>query len=205
MKTKTYLHIFAYFFLITVLSNAQVKPVKNKLTNPFETEGSIDARFDYLYRTSTNYLEYKVISRKGFSLIQNNVKDTIFSLKGLISKKDAQINKQTKKIASFEKLLEKNKLELTEVKNFQDSISFFGLQIDKQNYNLIIIIIITSLIVSTAFFVYKYQNSYIITKEAKDNYEDVQREFEIFQKKALERQQVLNRKLQDEIMKNKND
>lgn len=200
MRKKTYLYLIASLFIVG-LSNAQVAPVKKKLVNPFETNGTIDARLSYLFKTSTNYLEYKVISRKGFVTIQSNIKDSINGLKNLLSKKDQQIKKQLNDISTIQKLLEKNKNQLNEIRTNQNSISFFGLQIDKQNYNLIILIILTSLIVSTAFFVYKYQNSHVLTKEAKDNLEETQLEFEKYQKKALENQQVLNRKLQDEIMK----
>lgn len=204
MKKNSILVLFVCLFL-SYNGYSQVAPAKKKLTNPFENEGTIDARFNYLYKTSTNYLEYKVISKKGFATIQNNVKDSINGLKKLISSKNELLQKQEKSISTFKNLLDNSKEELSVIQKKQDSISFLGLSLNKQNYNLIIIIIITTLIVSTAFFVYKYQNSLASTKSAIKNQEDTQREFEIYQKKALERQQVLNRKLQDEIMKNRKD
>jgi hypothetical protein len=205
MNKNILLQLLVCFFLVTSVSNAQAKYNRKKLVNPFENEGTIDARFNYLYKTSTNYLEYKVISKKGFATVQANVKDSINGLKNLVSEKNTQITQQTKNISSLQAQLESSRTDLETARTAQNSISLFGLQLNKQNYNLIIIIILTSLIVSTVFFIYKYQNSHVLTKDALKNAEDTQREFDIYQKKALERQQVLNRKLTDEIMKNSKD
>ena len=53
------------------------------------------------------------------------------------------------------------------------------------------------------FFIYKYQSSLKETKEAVANLNDVETEFEDHRRRALEREQVVMRKLQDEINKHK--
>ena len=68
---------------------------------------------------------------------------------------------------------------------------------------MIVIFVILSLLIVAGFYFYKYSNSHLETKEALELLEETQQEYENFQKKALQRQQVLNRKLQDEIIKNR--
>ena len=53
------------------------------------------------------------------------------------------------------------------------------------------------------FFIFKYQSSLKGTKEAIANLEDLEKEFEDHRRRALEREQIINRKLQDEINKHK--
>ena len=62
--------------------------------------------------------------------------------------------------------------------------------------------ILLILLASTAYFFFQYNNSLTQTKASKKALNDVQFELDVFQKKALNQQQVLNRKLQDEILKN---
>ncbi|MFC2126793.1 hypothetical protein ACFLRU_00285 [Bacteroidota bacterium] len=192
------------YFVLTLLFIAPfaTQGQRKKMENPFENKGNIESRFEYLYKTSTNYLEYKVITKSGFITLQKNVKDSISSLKNSLISINQKVTKQSSEIAELQnELLNKNN-ELNSIRLQKDSIGFFGIQLSKKNYNLIILLIITSLLVTTGFFIFKYKESLFLTKEAQKSLEETQREFIIHQKKSLERQQLLNRKLLDEINKN---
>jgi hypothetical protein len=54
------------------------------------------------------------------------------------------------------------------------------------------------------FFMYKFSNSNLLTKEAKHNLAEVEQELSQFRKKTLEKEQKLRRQLQDEINKQRN-
>jgi hypothetical protein len=54
------------------------------------------------------------------------------------------------------------------------------------------------------FFMYKFSNSNLLTKEAKHNLAEVEQELSLFRKKTLENEQKLRRQLQDEINKQRN-
>src|SRR3546814_14452664 len=49
------------------------------------------------------------------------------------------------------------------------------------------------------FFIYRYKRNHIVTAEAMRNLEETRQEFETHRKKALEREQKLNRRLPDEL------
>ena len=53
------------------------------------------------------------------------------------------------------------------------------------------------------FFIYKFKNSNTVTLAAKSQLADVEKEYESHKKTALEREQKVMRKLQDELNKNR--
>ncbi|WP_152285601.1 tRNA (guanine-N1)-methyltransferase [Flavicella marina] len=186
---------------VTLGTNAQ----RQKLENAFETNGSLNDRFIYLEKTSTNYKEYKVITKSKFLELQQNVNDSIRFHKNLQNKKDAEINTHISEIEALQSKVKSLNEKLNDVTNDKNSISVFGISMYKTNYNLIAGIIIVLLLAIALFYLYKFNNSNVVTKEAKKTLEETQNEFEAFQKSSLIRQQELSRKLQDEIIKNRKD
>ena len=66
-------------------------------------------------------------------------------------------------------------------------------------------VIVFALVLILVFFIYKYKQSNVLTKEAKKNLAENEAEFDEYRKKSLEKQQKLGRQLQDEKNKqNKN-
>jgi hypothetical protein len=59
------------------------------------------------------------------------------------------------------------------------------------------------LILGLFLFIVKFKNSNIITKQTKLKLSEIEQEFDTYRQKKLEEQQLLRRKLQDEINKNK--
>ena len=195
-------NLIAFLFIFSIAFAPNAIGQRKKLENPFEKEGTLDNRFNYLYKTSTNYKEYKVISKRGFTTLQKNVTDSMSLLKATLVDKNNLIALQNTKIDAFktEAELQNEQLKLAE-KN-KNSIQAFGKKVHKTTYHLLVMTILLILLASTAYFLFQYNNSLTQTKASKKALNDVQFELEVFQKKALNQQQVLNRKLQDEILKN---
>lgn len=195
-------NLIAFLFIFSIAFAPNAIGQRKKLENPFEKEGTLDNRFNYLYKTSTNYKEYKVISKRGFTTLQKNVTDSMSLFKATLVDKNNLIALQNTKIDAFktEAELQNEQLKLAE-KN-KNSIQAFGKKVHKTTYHLLVMTILLILLASTAYFLFQYNNSLTQTKASKKALNDVQFELDIFQKKALNQQQVLNRKLQDEILKN---
>ena len=64
--------------------------------------------------------------------------------------------------------------------------------------------IISILLLSLGLFIFKFRNSNVITKDARNKLVEVEEEFDRHRQKTIEEQQQLRRKLQDEINKNRN-
>ncbi|MEE9407044.1 MAG: hypothetical protein V3V28_03100 [Polaribacter sp.] len=165
---------------------------------------SLNGQFDKIYRTSTSYQVYKVISKEGFQKLKSNVLDSINSSKKLVLEQKNLFKKEKINSAELENKLAKTKLELDVALKQENSISLFGLQLSKITYNLILWAIIALLLSGLMYFIFKFSRSHIITKKAENSLLDVEQEFDKHRKKSLEREQKLRRQLQDEINKHRN-
>ena len=169
-----------------------------------EKPNSIENQFDEIYRISTSYQVYKVISKERYKTLKTNVLDSLNTSKKTISEKESLLLTERSNIQNTKTLLTKTKLELDAALTKENSISLFGLQLSKTTYNLLLWSIIALLLLSLFYFVFKFFKSNILTKEAKNNLEDIEQELEEYRKKTLEREQKLRRQLQDEINKQRN-
>ena len=194
--------ILTLLFLIANISTIEGQTKKSRLENPFENNGDLNSQLDYLYKTSTNYKEYKVISRTGYSQMHKNILDSIVSNKNTLTAQRIENENQLSDINNLEAELKGLSEELETANSNKNSIPVFGMNIYKTNYNLIVVILLISFLSLAAFFLYKFTNSDVTTKEAQKQLEEAQQELESVQKNALQRQQELNRKLQDQILKN---
>ena len=192
-KMKTYLILI--FLTVSYSSFAQ---------EDLKKLNSLHDQFDNIYRTSTSYQEYKVISKERFQKLKLNVLDSIKNHKDIISNKESLYINETQKTKTLQNQLNKIKLERDEALLKEDSILLFGMPLKKTSYNLILWSIIIILLIGLVYFIFKFFRSNILTKEAQNNLSDVEEEFNIHRKKSLEREQKLRRQLQDEINKQRN-
>jgi uncharacterized protein HemX len=188
--------ILTLLFIFTSLTFFAQEEVKE--------DNSIKGQFDKIYRTSTTYQVYKVISKEKYEKLKANVLDSLRKSEETISEKDNLLKSERNSIEKLNTDLEKTKEELELALAKENSISLLGFQVSKVTYNLVLWLIIIVLALALAFFVFKFSKSHILTKEAKENLETVEEDFENHRKKSLEREQKLRRQLQDEINKQRN-
>ena len=169
-----------------------------------EEDKSINGQFDKIYRTSTSYQTYKVISKDKFQELKENILDSIKQANSKIVEKERLLKIEKENSKNLQVELTKTKEELKAALEKENSISLFGLSLSKITYNLILWVIIILLASGLGIFIFKFSRSNVLTKKAKENLEDVEHEFETHRKKSLEREQKLRRQLQDEINKQRN-
>ena len=169
-----------------------------------ELENTLENQFDKIYRTSTSYQTYKVISKEHFQLLKKNVLDSLKESKSLVIEKEKSLKAEKASIQETKETLNKTKQELEIALNKENSISLFGIQLSKTTYNLILWSLIAVLLFSLLYFIYKFSKGNIITQKAENGLQEVEQEFEQYRKKSLEREQKLRRQLQDEINKQRN-
>lgn len=193
--------IFILIF-ITSLSSFSQEDVKE--------DNTIKGQFDKIYRTSTTYKplgtakKYKVVDLIKYQKLKSNILDSIKKSKKLISEKESLLKSERDNIQKLNTSLNKTKLDLDNALQKENSISLFGMHLNKTTYNLILWFIIITLALCLSFFVFKFSKSNILTKEAQGSLNDVEQEFDDHRKKSIEREQKLRRQLQDEINKHRN-
>ena len=170
----------------------------------FEDTNSIENQFEELYKKSSTYQVYKVISKDKYQRLKLNILDSLKDLKETIAHKESLLLKEKSNIEETKKLLTQTEIDLNISLKKESSIDILGIKLSKVVYNLLLWGIIVLLLLGLSYFVFKFFRSNVLTKEAKNNLVDVEQEFEQHRKKTLVREQKLRRKLQDEINKQRN-
>lgn len=153
---------------------------------------------------SNRYEEYKVVKIYKLNNLKKNVEDSIASIKKDLENAQGTIALQKSEIDTLTQSMSSLQTELnTSIEN-QDGINLFGALINKTTYKITMWGIIGILVLVVLYLLFKFKNSNVITKAAKLKLTETDEEFETHRQQALEREQQLRRKLQDEIIKNKN-
>jgi septal ring factor EnvC (AmiA/AmiB activator) len=171
-------------------------------------EGSIDDQFEFVIKKSSNWRDergqsYEVIKRNLMLTLKKHTSDSLNAIQTKLDNSKALISKQKAEIDALNTNLLKTQETLNATNTEKDSMSLLGLQMSKTSYNLLMWLIIVALLLLLLLFIYKFKNSNVITKAAKNTLAEVEEEFEEHRRTALEREQKVRRQLQDELNKQK--
>lgn len=169
--------------------------------------GTIDNQFEYVIQKSYTYRGnnkvYKNVEYHWLTQLKAHVLDSLNAVRKDLTDTQVVVSTQANEISDLKTNLSNTKIDLDETNEEKNSMALFGLQMSKTNYNVLMWIIIAVLLAFLLFFIYKFNNSNTITKEAKIALSEIEEEFEEHRKIALEREQKVRRQLQDEINKQK--
>ncbi|MEM8846048.1 MAG: tRNA (guanine-N1)-methyltransferase [Bacteroidota bacterium] len=172
-----------------------------------EEDQSLVSQFQTLEKKSGNYsangIRYEVVRLTDLNRIKKSIFDSINTANASIKQLTATIEGNTSEINGLNAKLQETTGNLTQVTNEKDSISFFGALLSKGTYKGIVWGIIAILTLLLFLFVYKFRNSNFLTQQAKSALAELEAEYEDHRRKALEREQKVSRRLQDELNKQK--
>lgn len=191
-----YLSIF--LLLLTFSIHAQ-----STTQDPNLTDSNLEGQFEFIYKKSSRYQEYKVVKQVWLDQIRKNILDSIATVEGKLATSQKLTETQNSEITTLKASLTDTNSKLTNVTAEKDSITFLGSQMEKPTYKTIMWSIISLLSLIIFFLAYKFKNANTITNEAKNTLIEVEDEYEDYRRKALEREQKVRRQLQDEINKQK--
>ncbi len=162
------------------------------------SETTIDENFSELITSSNNFKGYKVVDSEQLTKLQKLTSNRIEELKAEIAASDESAKKLEEEMLTLEAQLADLEIQLQEITAEKDSIAFLGMPFEKSAYKTIMWGIVGVLVLALILFVVKFRRSHIHTKEARKNLEEVEKEFEAYRAKSLEKEQRLGRLLQDE-------
>jgi len=174
-------------------------------TKKFIDTGSVKNQFDYVINESNSYQDFKVIKSNWLLKLKSNVTDSLLASKKDILTYSETKNSQQKIIDSLKTALTNSQTTINSLNEEKQSISFFGIPFEKSVFKTLLFLIIIGLAILLGFFITKFKQSNSITIQTKLLLKDLEEEFEIHRKNALEREQKAMRKLQDELNKQKKD
>ena len=189
MTTKHALLVF--LFSINVIGFAQ---------NP---DNSIEDQFTKVIDKSNSYKEFKVIKKTKLKVLRKNVLDSIALLENTIGNTQIAIEKLQSNIKALTEDLSATKKNLSKSIEKENSLEVLGIRTNKTTYNTILWSIVFGLLSLLLLIFVKHKRNHTITKETKLKLDEVETEFDAHRKKTLTNEQLLRRKLQDEINKNR--
>lgn len=168
-----------------------------------QTDNTLENQFDEVYSRSNNYQEFKVVKRSDLNSLKKSTLDSIEVYKNALAQMQSELESQQIELGLIQTNLTETNEKLSVAEQRENEISFFGIQTSKATYNSIVWTVITLLTMILFFFIYKFRNSNEVTRDTKIKLDELEKDFELHRQRALEREQQLNRKLLDEINKNK--
>ncbi len=199
---------FKYFTTLLLLSSFTFLSAQDKTENKLSlNSGTIDNQFEYVITKSYTYngngKVYKNVERYWLDALRAHTIDSINALKDQLKNTKQIVENQDTEIQVLKTNLDDTNATLDQTKLEKNSMSLFGFLMSKTGYNILLWSIIAGLLALLLFFIFKFKNSNAITKQAKLALAETEEEFEDHRKRALEREQKVMRRLQDELNKQK--
>ncbi|WP_321516339.1 hypothetical protein [Marinifilum fragile] len=195
---------YCLLFLFSLTLSAQDTESTQQEAKPSLDNGTISSQFQYMTKKSSNWQGHEVIKVEMLSKYQSNVQDSLNQLKSFLKKSETKVDNQGSEIDNLNTEIQNLKKELDETIRMKDSMKFLGMELSKSTYNTLMwVLILGSLAVAGVCFM-MFKRSNVVTVETKQTLDEVREEFDTHRKNALVREQKLARRLQDEVIKNKN-
>jgi len=201
MKVLKLIFTLTLFLFLSGSTFGQEK--EENVPKPSLDNGTIESQFDYLYRKSSSYQEYKVVKKTFYTKIKGNVIDSLNSLKTELTEIKNVVATQSKEINDLKSNLKTTNDNLTDVTKEKDNIKFIGIPMTKASYNTLLWSVILGLLILLLVFIFKFKTSNATTKQANALLADTETEFDAYKATSLEREQKVRRELQDELNKKK--
>lgn len=193
MKYFSILILFACLYAGQVYSQDSIQIRKNTLKD------QISEAFD----GSNSYQDYKVIKKTQLATLRRNILDSVSSLEKNINTLHSEISQQRNEVDSLSSELKNSQQSLANAKQKENGIEVLGINTQKSTYNIVMWSLIVILFFAAAVLFYKFLNTSKITSKAELKLVETEIELEEYRQNSIEREQILRRKLQDEINKHR--
>ncbi len=189
------LMVFSFGTLVAQTTTRR-EPPKGSLTS-----GTIDSQFIYIYAISKTQDGIEHVRQANLDLLRKNVADTIRMLNRQIVDLKAKDDGQQASVDAMADSLVQVRNDLQVTQREKDSFSFIGIPLQKGTYSLMMWGIVVLLALALVFYIYRHNQSQVVTTDTKKAIEELQADFDQHRKKSMEKEQKLMRQLQDEINK----
>ncbi len=193
-----------YYSLLTLLFLSFCIPLKaQEESDPLK--GNLEKQFEHVFQRSQKYQNYKVISISHFNHLKKSSSDTLKLYKEEVSGLESKIDELTNNGEALNKELQFRNQEIEELVQAQKVVSFLGININKGLFSTVIVGVVSALLILLILFVMKFKSARTQANDAVSGLSRLEDEYVDYKRKAMEKEQQLGRKLQDEINKNRKD
>jgi len=164
----------------------------------------LEAQLDYIHDNTRVYNNYRAIRADIFLKIKRNVMDTLNASKLEVAQLNSRLTERDFEIETLNTDLTRTKNEKEEAIKNQNSLSFFGIQMNKGLYNSIMWFIILGLAALSIIMVILFRRAHHVTKQVNEELLASQEEFGQYRKNSREKYEKLVVSHHSEIMRLKN-
>lgn len=162
--------------------------------------GNIDSQFEFIYKNSNSFQEYKVVKKTNLDQLKSNILDSMKTMRQEVATQKTVLKSKNDSIASLNELLIRSDSEKQVAIDAKDNFTFFGIGIHKAVYSSLMWILVAILGVALSFFSFQYMKSHAKIRKAQKDLLEVQEDLENHRKSTLERERKLKRELIDAQM-----
>lgn len=165
--------------------------------------GNLNEQFDFVFKKSVTYETNKIVSNTLFEHLKKSSLDSLDLYKSELDRIQNIYEAILVENDSLKAQSQAMEQELAAVNTNKKVVSVVGLSVNKSIFNIFFIVFGTLLILLLVVFVLKFKNAKSQADVAVENLSKIEEEFADYKRKSMEKEQILGRKLQDEINKNK--
>lgn len=165
---------------------------------------TLEAQLDYIHDNTRVYNDFRAIRADIFLKIKRNVTDTLNATKLEVAELNSRLTERDFQIETLNTDLTRTKNEKEEAIKNKNSLSFFGIQMNKSLYNSIMWFIILGLAALSIIMVILFRRAHHVTKQVNEELQSTQEEFGQYRKNSREKYEKLVVSHHSEIMRLKN-
>ncbi|MEE9349384.1 MAG: tRNA (guanine-N1)-methyltransferase [Flavobacteriaceae bacterium] len=201
MKKITSPRLLVILIVLTSISTFAQSAKNQEIISKALKNETIKNQFEILTSKSGDFQDYKNLKHFNLNKFKSNFSDSLLAIDNKFKTAYAKIDSQKVEIENLKSQISSINENLDTVTLEKDSINILGFKMTKSTYNVSLWSLIGTLLATTLLLLFKFKTSNKATKIARNSYAEVETDFETHKKGSLEREQVLRRKLQDEINK----
>jgi len=189
------------FILIFTISFLAVNAYAKKDIGAWKKEDKLEKQFSVFKQNLNLWDGYLFFKPFQIDELFSAVNDTISNLEVNISEKQTKITELESNIVNLNTSLTSTQTKLDDSLKREDSFNTLGIDISKGSFATMMYALTLLLVIGVGVLFFLFKQSHKITKEAKEKFEDLDKEFDMHKKNNLERFTKLNRELHDAKMK----
>lgn len=189
---------------ICILVTFAGSDLKAASTTAVLDSGSIQEQFEYIIYKSSLYSDYRAVRNSWLYNLKSHVLDSLNNLKTELTSAESLNNQYKNQTDSLMTALASSQKAYQKSVQEKNSIGFLGIQMSKFTYNTLMWFIVGSLTILVLSLFFTFKRNHAVTKQLKQDFTEIQEEYESHRKRAREREEKMARQHLDEILKYKN-
>jgi hypothetical protein len=189
-----------FISVLIIFSTFQLAVSQTTDTGNSLRSGAINSQFEYIYESSNNFDDYKVVKKTNLDQLKSNILDSMKTMRSEVADQKSLMQSKNDSIGSLNNMLVVSETEKQTAIDAKDNFTFLGIGVQKAFYSSMMWILVAVLATALAFFSFQYLKSFSRIKKARRDLEEFHEEFENHRKNTLDRERKMKRELIDAQM-----